>query len=385
MPFRFPALVSLLLLLAGAAALRADTPSTAVVAAPAPAPKPAPAPVPPSSPALEEVFADPTYQFTGVAVSVSGRLFVCYPYWLDAHRYSVVEVAKDGSTKPYPDATWNSFQKGENGQDKFVCAQAVYADDWGSLWVVDSAGIGLGDVYQHANKVVRIDLKTNKVTRVYRFPEAVAGAKSYLNDIRVDGPRGFAYLTSSSNGGIVVLNLATGESRLVLHGHPSTLSDPAYRFVVDGRELATAAGPAKIHSDGIALSPDRNKLYFKPLTDNKLYRIDTELLRDPKVPEMPIESAVESLGRFVATDGMEMDAKGNLYLGDIENNRIIKITPDLQKLSLIQDSSRLLWPDSYSLHGGYLYLTCSQINLMPAFHDGQNRFRPPFRIYRLKL
>ena len=349
------------------------------------------APAIPPAPTLEPVFADPLYQFTGVAVSTKGRLFVNYPYWLDAHKYSVVEVdkdakdAKDGKTTPYPDEAWNSFQKGEDGQNKFVCVQAVYADDWDSLWIVDAAGIGLGDVYQHANKVVRIDLKTNKITRIYRFPEAVAGVKSYLNDIRVDVPRGFAYLTTSSNGGIVVLNLATGESRLVLHGHPSTTAEASYRFVVDGKQVRNAQGPLRIHSDGIALSPDGNKLYYKPLTDNKLYRVDTALLRDWKVPEMAIESGVEYLGRFVATDGMEMDSKGNLYLGDIENNRIVKITPDLQKLSLIEDASRLLWPDSYSIHRGYLYITCSQIEQMPAFHDGKNLTRLPYRIYRLKL
>ena len=41
---------------------------------------------------LEEVFADSTYQLTGVAVSPDGRLFTNYPYWLEKHRYSVVEL-----------------------------------------------------------------------------------------------------------------------------------------------------------------------------------------------------------------------------------------------------------------------------------------------------
>lgn len=49
---------------------------------------------------LEPVFRDNTYQLTGVAVSKSGRMFVNYPYWSDTYKYALVEVMKDGSTKP---------------------------------------------------------------------------------------------------------------------------------------------------------------------------------------------------------------------------------------------------------------------------------------------
>jgi hypothetical protein len=55
-------------------------------------------------------FSDSTYQLTGVAVAKDNRVFVNYPYWLDTHSYSVVEV-KDGKPAPYPDAEWNKFKK----------------------------------------------------------------------------------------------------------------------------------------------------------------------------------------------------------------------------------------------------------------------------------
>ncbi len=333
---------------------------------------------------LETVFSDPKYQLTGVAATPDGRLFVNYPYWLDTHQYSVVEV-KDGKAVPYPDAAWNSFKKGEDGQNKFVCVQAVYADDNGLLWIVDPAGIALKDVYQHAAKVVTVDLKTDKVARVYRFPESVAGKKSYLNDIRVDTQRGFAYLTSSSNGGIVVLNVKDGSSRFVLHGTPSTTSDSAYHFMQNGKELTNADGVVKVNSDGIALSADGQWLYFKPLTDDKLYRIDTSVLRDFSTTVKQVEVAVQDLGKFVATDGMALDGDGNLYLGDLENDRIVKVTPDLKMTTLVQDRDKLIWPDSYSIAGGFLYISCSQIQLMPWFNGGKNLTHLPYRVYRMKL
>lgn len=335
---------------------------------------------------LEQVFADSTYQLTGVAVTASGRTFANYPYWLDKHLYSVVEIDKNGKSTPYPNAEWNSFKKGEDGTNKFVCVQAVYTDDKGYLWIVDPAGIALGDVYQKSNKVIKVNLKTNKVERIYRFPESVAGLKSYINDIRVDNQHGFAYMTSSSNGGIVVFNIKTGASRLVLHNHPSTLSDSTYHFITNGTEFSNDKGPAKINSDGIALSPDLNWLYYKPLTDNKLYRVNTAKLRDFKTTEKDVENSVQDLGNFFTTDGMEFDKAGNLYLGDIENSSIVKISPDLQMTTLITDKDKLIWPDSYSIsRDGYLYISCSQIQFSPWFNKGQNLTQLPYKIFRLKI
>lgn len=335
---------------------------------------------------LEEVFADSTYQLTGVAVSADGRLFTNYPYWLDEHGYSVVEV-KNGKPVPYPDNTWNSFQKGENGRNKFVCVQSVVTDDKGYLWVVDAAGIGLGSVYQQSNKVIKINLANNRIERIYRFPQNVAGADVYLNDIRIDNTSGYAYMTSSSGGGIVILNITTGESRFVLGDHSSVKSDAAYQFSPDGKELVKGDGsPLKVNSDGIALTPDNNWLYFKPLTDNKLYRISTAVLRDFSTPMQTIADSVKDLGHFVTTDGMIFDKAGNIYLGDLEKSSIVKITPDLKMVTLVTDKAKLIWPDSYSIsEDGYLYISTSQIQLMPWFHKDGDKFQRPFKIYRLKI
>lgn len=335
---------------------------------------------------LEEVFADSTYQLTGIAVSPDQRVFTNYPYWLDKHSLSVVEI-KDGKPVPYPDAAWNSFKKGENGENKFVCVQAVVADEKGYLWIVDAAGIGLGPVYKNSNKVIKIKLADNTIERIYKFPESVAGKDSYINDIRIDNTNGFAYMTSSSNGGIVVLNTKTGDSRFVLHDSPSVTSDPAYHFTFDGKEFAKADGSIpKINSDGIALSPDKAFLYYKPLTDDKLYRISTSLLRDFSTPLKTIDSKVEDLGHFITTDGMEFDKDGNLYLGDLEKSSIVKITPDLKMHTLITDPEKLIWPDSYSISAdGYLYISISQIQLMPWFNNNINKTQKPYRLLRLKL
>ncbi len=335
---------------------------------------------------LETVFSDSTYLFTGVAASHDGkRLFVSYPNWTDKHLWSVVEVGSNGKATAYPNAKWNSFKKGDDGANRFVCVQAVFADDKGYLWVVDPAGIGLGDVYQQSNKVVKINLHTDSVERIYRFPANVAGPKSYINDIRIDNENGFAYLTSSADGGIVVLNINSGASRLVLSKHPSVLSDTAYHFIIDGKEWTNAKGPVKINADGIALTPDKAWLYYKPLTDDKLSRISTALLRNFKTSDKDIEVGVENLGRFITTDGMEFDASGNLYLGDLEKYSIVRMGTDKKMTTLIGDRNQLIWPDSYSISNGYLYISCSQIQWSPLFNNGKTINKLPYRILRMKL
>lgn len=335
---------------------------------------------------LEQVFVDSTYQLTGVAITKGNRLFINYPYWLDTHSYSLIEV-KNGRPMPYPNAEWNSFEKGQNGQNKFVCVQAVVADDKGFLWVVDAAGIGLGKVYQNSNKIIKINLATNSVERIYRFPATVAGEDVYLNDIQVDNHSGFAYITNSNTGGIVVLNLNSGESRMVLTHSPSIKSDPAYHFSPLGTELKKGDGSAlKVNSDGIALTPDRSYLYYKPLTDNRLYRIKTALLREFTTNDDVLNKNVEDLGRVATSDGMIFDKQGNLYIGDLEKSSILKITPDLKVQSIVTNDEKLLWPDSYSIsEDAYLYITSSQIHLMPWFHDGVDRLKKPFVVYRIKI
>jgi len=335
---------------------------------------------------LEEVYSDSAYQLTGVAISPEGRLFVNYPYWLDKHSYSVVEVGKDQKAILYPDSAWNSFKKGDKGADKFVCVQAVVADEKNNLWIVDPAGIGLAAVYQKSNKLIQVDLATNQVKRIYRFPENVAGPDSYINDIRIDHTNEFAYMTSSSKGGIVVVNLNSGASRFVLNGHPSTLSDTSYHFTMNGKEMTSAQGVVKINSDGIALSPDKAWLYYKPLTDDRLYRVSTTVLRDFTTSEKQVAETVEDMGHFVTTDGMEFDDDGNLYMGDLEHARIVKITPDKKMTTIAEDAEKLSWPDSYSISkDGYLYISCSQIQQMPWFNNGQNLTKYPYKVFRLKI
>jgi sugar lactone lactonase YvrE len=330
------------------------------------------------------VFQDDIHQFTGVALSKSGRMFVNYPRWQSAHQYDVVEVMSNGTVHAYPNDEWNSWHEGLSGSNKWICVQAVYVDDSDELWVVDPGAPQMEKVQADGAKLVGIDLKSNEVKHLYNLTQIV-GRNSYLNDVRVDTSTRTAYLTESKKGGIVVVNLQSGESRLVLNTHYSVKSDPNHALTVNGEELKRNGKPFKGNSDGIALSPDRQWLYFKPLSDTKLYRVRTEDLRNPSLSRKELNSKVEDLGsNFTTSDGMIFDQKGNLYLSDNEHDTIVRITPAM-KMETIARDHRLIWPDTFSWStDGWLYVTCSQIQNMPWCHDGRSTRTTPYSIYRLK-
>jgi sugar lactone lactonase YvrE len=333
---------------------------------------------------LEQVFSDDTYQLTGVAVSKDGRLFTCYPLWPGPRKWGVVEIVGPDASRPYPDEQWNSWKEGDDGKNKWVCVQAVYVDEEDYLWVVDRACPFMDQVYDNSFKLVKFNLASNNIEKVYRF-DGVLSTKSYINDVRVDTRRKVAYLTNSNEGGIVVIDLETGTMRELLHNHYSVKHDPSFKLIVDGKEFKKDGKPVHLQSDGIALTPDGEWLYYKPLTDNKLYRIRTEFLRNEDLPEDKREAAVEDLGSFSVTDGMIFDKSGNLYLGDYQNYQMVKITPAHKQEDVVADE-RLIWPDSYSIsEDGYLYISCSQINKQPDYNEGENKRTSPYAIYRIKL
>jgi sugar lactone lactonase YvrE len=336
-------------------------------------------------PKLEPVYSDDTYQFTGVAVSAKGRLFVTYPRWSDTYKFAVVEVMKDGSVKPFPDAATNEWAPPQDGKDKWVCVQTAYVDGDDYLYIVDPAAPKLDKVIDiNAAKVVKYNLQTNQAEKVYRFAHTIDN-HSYLNDIRVDTKRQVAYLTNSGTGGIVILDLKTGTSRQVLQAHKSVHPDPNAKFIIDGRELKKQGQPVAFQSDGIALSPGCDYLYYKTITDKQLFRIKTSALRDSTLSGQQLAGQVEDLGEFAHTDGMIFDTKGNLYLGDPISYNVVQLNPDLKPHVWLQ-SKELIWPDTYTIsRDGYLFITTSQIQKQPDYNDGINKRNSPYMVYKVKL
>src|SRR3954451_6136324 len=238
---------------------------------------------------LKEVARFPDQQVTGVGVSTkSGRVFVNFPFWSDDHSISVAEIV-NGQPKPFPNEEWN--RPGPAGSH-FICVQSVVVDDQDNLWVLDPAAPKMQEIVKGGPKLVKIDLATNKVVQTISFGEAVAPAKSYLNDVRIDTPNQKAFITESAKGAIIVVDLPSGKARRLLGDSKSTKPESGFKLTVDGKELLDqqTKRPPQIASDGIALDAKNGYLYYHALTGHTLYRIETSYLTDENLSEKDLES-----------------------------------------------------------------------------------------------
>ncbi|TGE27464.1 SMP-30/gluconolactonase/LRE family protein [Hymenobacter metallicola] len=327
-------------------------------------------------------------QIVGVAVLPDGRVFGDFPRWDDNPVAPIAEIGKDGSVKPYPDATWCTWNETTRNepQKHWICPQSVYADKTGMLWVLDPAAPGLKATVPGGPKLVKIDPKTNQVVLNISFPESVAPRKSYLNDVRIDTENKYAYITESGEGSLVVVDLKTSKARRLLPKHASMLADTTLNIKADGHEMINAAGKrARINADGIALSQDLQYLYWKPLTSYKLYRIKTDALRNAALSDAQLAQQIEDLGQVPACDGMEIDAANNLYLTAFEDHSIKRRTPAGKIETVVQDE-RLQWPDTFAFTAdGTVYVTTSAIHKTPTWNKGVGRQDQPYRIFKMAM
>ena len=338
------------------------------------APAPTPSAVAGAS-ALELVASSPR-QWAGVAVSKEGRVFVELPRWSDDVPVSVAEV-KGGALTPWPDATWNAWTPKTKEKERFVAVQSVFVDDQDRLWVLDTANPQFQGVVT-APQLHQFDIASGRLLKSYAFPPGIYSGEerrekpsvdSYLNDVRVDTREQVAYLTDSQVGGLVVLDLKTGVARRVLDDHPSTHAEVG-KLTIQGRPFTR-----QIQSDGIALTPDGQTLYWAALSGHTLWRIPTALLRDASLDARSLANRVERVEGIGATDGMLFDSRGTLWLGGLEDGSIHRFIPGKGDERFLQDA-RLRWPDSFAEGpGGSLYVTTSQIHLTPAERGPYELFR----------
>jgi sugar lactone lactonase YvrE len=340
-------------------------------------------------PPLETVkaFGD-DFRLVGIGVSAKGRVFATAPSSNVRSHFSMVEVdPKTGAVTPYPDAAWNNFSDEGDGKSEWISVQALWVDNLDHLWALDSS-LPKVDQQRLPPKLVEFDLSTNRVIRQYDF-NGVVSAKDSLNDVRVDTVHDYAYLTNAGNkGSLVVLDLKTVAARQVLVDDRSTFADPKQHLMF-GNEIALRpdGSVTAIQADGIALSPDAQWLYYRPLTDHNYWRVPTSALRDAKLSDAELAKKVEYLGSSVLSGGLIMDANGTLYGGDLEHRTVVSLKPmpngKLSTKIFASDPSKLSWADGFAISGGYLYISDSHLWEV-AFKNDLPR-SGPFTILRVKL
>lgn len=199
--------------------------------------------------------------------------------------------------------------------------------------------------------------------------------------------RGSAFISDSGLGAIVVIDLATGRSRRLLEDHPSTKAEPGVEPAIGGRpwKLSIDGTSPQFHSDGTAIDPKLEYVYYKALTGRTLYRVPISALLDESLSPQDLGARVERVAVPGPTDGLEFDREGNLYFTSLEADAIKVLRPS-GCIEFFARAADFLWPDTIAIsQDGYLHFTATQFHLMPAFNGNVDRRMPPYKVFRLQI
>jgi sugar lactone lactonase YvrE len=316
---------------------------------------------------LETVALFPDTMLAGVVISpADGRVFLSFPRW-NPVEFSAAELTKDGQLPAVPNREAHEASAGEK---RLQSIQGIDFDAEGRLWVLDA-----GNATLHC-----VDLTGKKIIKTFRPSSQTLGKSAYANDVRIDlrrGAEGFGFISDTAGGGVIVMDLASGESWRRLSTSPAARSDPAFDPRVEGKPLAMRG-----HTDGIALSPDGQTLYFHSLSQRALFSVSADALTDKSLSDEQVNAKVRKIAnKSSASDGIACDAQDRVYTTDYEDGAIRRWTPgageDQSGETIVQDE-RVLWPDALAVHGGYLYITTNQMNRL-------DKKQPPYGLFRVPV
>lgn len=317
---------------------------------------------------------------TGVTTSRNGRVFALLSHLNGGWGTRIVELAKDGTSRPYPDAAWNTWKEGQDPSHAFVAVNALRMGPDGLLWIVDTGAHGFGTpVVPGGAKLVVIDIQKNAVRRVYPLDAAI-GKTSYVDDIRFHGTN--AYLTDAGVPGIIVLDLPTGRARRVLDHDVSTTARRPLR--ASGAVLMLNGAEIRINADQLEVSPDGRWFYYQPAC-GPMYRVETRYLDNPKLPAKEVAAHAHPWAETPSTGGTVIDADGNIYVSDLDTRTIFKYTPDGKRTVLIRDP-KLDWVDAMWIDWqGNLWMPAAQLDQTATFQGGVSRIHYPIVLYTMPI
>lgn len=287
----------------------------------------------------------------GFKIDNKGNYYLSVPRWahgIPATVNKVVLVEGKPMLQPYPNEAMNEI----GNSDALQSVLGWEIDELGRAWFLDQGHVEDKPCTEGMQKIVCWDLETNTLVDIIPIPDEIASFKaSFLNDLVVDNKNGFVYIADSGiytdplEGGLIIYNMKTRKMRRVLHQHESTQDVPGYWFKIAGKSIWPDK-PMRTGADGIALSADRQTLYWCALTARNMYSVDTALLRDFSTPEDVIEKAVVDLGdKGTNSDGLGADNQGLIYYTMLEGQGIGVYDPARQTYKPIISDERMIWVD----------------------------------------
>ena len=309
-----------------------------------------------------------------VAVSGENRLF------FTVHPESRPEGNKllewvNGAAQPYPNGA---------SQAGFDTILGVFVDNENRLWVIDHGNHGFRDV-----RLVAIDLDSSDVVHERRLDRDVAPWGSLLQDLRVDASGRYVFIADASiwrqQAALIVYDSETRQARRVLEGHPSVAAQD-YLIRTPAREMRFFGGLVSLKAgvDGLAVDADNEWLYYAAINHDGLFRIPVAALIDVELTEDALAAEVERVSNKPLSDGLSIDAGGDVFITDVEHGAVLALGAD-GALRTVVKSERIRWADGLSLGpDGWFYLADSAIPELVLRSSRHIAEQSPYRIFRFR-
>ncbi len=330
----------------------------------------------------------------GLKFDSAGDMYVTTARWggadIPATVSKLVKAGDGYALQPFPSQALNDV----DNPDGLKAVLGFEIDENDVMWILDQGHVAGAPSGEKDEKLVLWDIKAGKeIQRLAFGPEVSNKTCSFLNDVVVDNASGFAYITDSGIfsdplcGGLIVYDKNTNTARRVLNATRFTNDEPNFSFAIDGRQVLKN-GRMRTGADGIALSGDKQTLYWTNLTGNTLYSLPTALLRDPKVSEAELQGAIrEEVTLPSNTDGLTADKDGNVYLTALQLNGVLKWDPATRRLSQVAHHPEMSWPDTLAwAPDGSLHVISNHLHLwVDQDMNFENPSVPNFTIWRLPV
>lgn len=321
-----------------------------------------------------------------IAVGPDGRVFLTM-HQAFGPDLKLVELLPDGTTRPYPTEAWAHAPGGDG--IGLHSPLGLQVDTSGILWVIDNAeGVHRGE---GGPKVLAWDTRAEELHRVVEVPAPASTASSFVNDIAVDRANDALYLadmTGDDGPAIIVVDLQTGEMRRRLAGADPLLLEADAPIVIDGQETRNPGPTAEgvEHRAGlnpITIDPNGEWVYFGAMHGTSVHRVRSADLRDFALSDEDLLARIERYGDKPVSDGITIDAAGNVYITDLNGKAIGVTRPDGSYEALVTDEM-MVWPDSVSAGpDGHVWVAINQLNRSVPLNAGTDESTPPYHIARV--
>lgn len=326
---------------------------------------------------------------SSVVVDNDGRTFISFAYLKSKPDLAVAEILPDGELAAFPSGQWNSWN-GDGVGDAlrgFVSPTGLQIDDQNRLWILDSGRpLDSRQTVLAGPKLFRISLETNEVEQVFYFDqnhELTRG--SYLADFRLDPDGNTVYIADAGTGGIFVYDLNKRQGRRALLSHESTKYEPGILNTIADKDIREHLFRSPDRGvAGIELSNDGQHLLYQARRSRTLYRVPTNVLKNPNFTDGHIANFVEVVDQTPSiigglwadentdTHNTSETTEGDnttLYMTAVEFSAIHRRLPN-GKWETFVASDRLSWPNQIAFSpDGYIYFTTTARHLGRFSHS----------------